>query len=57
MAKKHAKSKRKRKPKPKVNCNNRSRVCVYHCALLEYTVQHRTVCTIFHLVLQTIITA
>jgi len=30
-------------------------MCAYHCALLEYTIQHRTVLTIFPLILQTII--
>ena len=29
-------------------------MCAYHCALLEYTIQHRTVLTIFPLILQTI---
>ena len=29
-------------------------MCAYHCALLEYTIMHRTVLTIFPLNLQTI---
>jgi len=33
-------------------------MCVYHCALPEeYTIQHRSVMTIFHLILQKIIIA
>jgi len=32
-------------------------MCVYHCAQLWYTTQHRTVLIIFTLILQTIIIA
>jgi len=32
-------------------CKNCSRVCVYHCAQLSYTTQHRTVLIIFPLIL------
>jgi len=32
---------------------NWSRVCVYHCAQLSYTTQHRAVLIIFPLILQT----
>ena len=34
-----------------------SHVHAHHCALLEYTVQHRRVFTIFPLIIQTIIIA
>jgi len=30
-----------------------TRVCVYHCAQLSYTTQHRTVLIIFSVMLQT----
>ena len=36
---------------------NCSYVCAYHCAQLSYTIQHRTVATIFALILLTIIIA
>jgi len=32
-------------------------MCAYHCALLEYTVQHRTFLTIFPVILETVIMA
>jgi len=50
---KHTKSKPKHKPT--VNCKNCSCVCIiaYHQALLEYTIQQRTVPIIFPLILQT----
>jgi len=52
---KHTKS--KPKSKQTVNFKNCSLVCVYHCAQLPYTTQHRTVLIIFPLILQTIIVA
>jgi len=36
---------------------NCSEMCAHHCALLEYTTQHRTILTFFLLILQTIIIA
>jgi len=49
-------TKTKSKPKPTLIFKNCSYVCVctYHCAQLSYTTQHRTVLTIFPLILQTI---
>jgi len=45
------------KRKPTVKCKNCSRMCAYHCALVEYTIQHSIVLTIFCLILQTFIIA
>ena len=61
MVKTHKKSKHKSKenlkPRPRVNFKNWSSVCAYQCAQLSYTVLHRTVLTVFPLILRTIIIA
>ena len=46
----------KTKPKPKIHTRHQELLtCAHHCAQLSYTTQHRTVLTIFPLILQTII--
>jgi len=50
-------TKTKLKPKPTLIFKNSSYVCMYHSAQLSYATQHRTVLTIFPLILQTIIIA
>jgi len=51
-------TKTKPKPNPKVTFifKNCSYACVYHCAQLSHTTQHRTVLIIFPSMLQAIIT-
>jgi len=50
-------TKKKSKPKPTCTFKNCPHVCTYHYAQLSYTIQHRTVLTIFPPNLQTIIKA
>jgi len=50
-------TKMKSKPKPACKFKNCSQVCVYHCAQLSYTTQHKTVLIISPPNPQTIITA
>ena len=58
--------KTKSKPKSKEHLNLKHQstlrtarvcVCVYHCVQLSYTIQHRVILTIFHLILHTVIIA
>jgi len=54
---KHTKNKPKPKPKPQLIYKNCSCVCVYQCAQMLYTTQHRTVMIISPFIRQTIIIA
>jgi len=57
MVNPHKCTKTKFKPKPTLIFKNCSYVCEYHCAQLMYMAmaKHKTVLTIFPLILQTII--